>query len=237
MARPRVNEDQRIWAYRLYVQGFGPTYIHASLEREFSATGVPVSIRTVKGWVGGFKKIGHEVTMADEPFKWELMDGYGIPWSGSEYLLRYWRAVNHRYHRFTGRSPSGRDMRWASRVHDACPELSTDEVLELSQQFVARELFKDILGEDLGTGDLWARLAYKPWAGDQELEDYQAAVAAGEIPELKSTYAGIGAQLWSSLMDLDATSVGLTSVVNRLSEAGDPAVLIEQKDFIEDEPE
>ena len=234
MGRPRASEEQRLYAYRLHNQSFKPTAIHNALKTAFGETETPVSLRTVKGWLKEFRSIGHEITAVDQPFHWELLDEYNIPWDASSYLLAYWSEMIEQYHELGHRPLSIREMTWVWRVHLAEPSLNFYEVRELSLQFVARELFRDVLGEDWGMDDLWGRLAFRPWAGDIERESYDAAVESGAVPALMKTFDVTGRRLWSALAKASDAHNPFILAMNRLAEAGDAVVLIEQRDFSEE---
>ncbi len=234
MGRPRASEEQRIYAYRLHNQGFGPTDIHKAIKSAFEETETPVSLRTVKGWLKEFRAIGRDIVAMDQPFHWERLAQYNIPWEASSYLLAYWAEMIKQYHELGHRPISIREMAWVWRIHLAEPSLDFYEVRELSIQFVARELFRDVLGEDLGMDDLWGRLAFKPWAGDDERASYEEAVESGAVPPLRKTFDIAGRRLWAALAEASDTHNPFTVAMNRLAEAGDAVVLIEQRDFAEE---
>lgn len=234
MGRPRASEEQRLYAYHLHNRDFGPTAIHNAIESAFEETETPVSLRTVNGWLKEFRAIGHDIVAMDQPFHWERLEQYNIPWDASSYLLAYWAEMIRRYHELGHRPISIREMTWVWRIHLAEPSLDFYEVRELSVQFVARELFRDVLGEDWGMDDLWGRLAFRPWAGDHERASYEAAVKSGAVPPLLKTFDVTGRRLWAALAKASGTSDPFTVALNRLAEAGDAVVLIDQRDFAEE---
>lgn len=234
MSRPRASEEQRLHAYHLHNQGFKPTAIHNALGAAFGETETPVSLRTVNGWLKEFRSIGHDISAVDQTFHWELLDEYNIPWDASSYLLAYWAEMIEQYQELGHRPLSIRDMTWVWRVHLVEPSLNFYEVRELSLQFVARELFRDVLGEDWGMDDLWGRLAFRPWAGDVERASYDAAVKSGAVPPLMKTFDVIGRRLWAALAKVSDAHNPFILAMNRLAEAGDAVLLIEQRDFSEE---
>lgn len=194
MPRPLASDRQRMIAYRLHKRGFGPAAILRELkdtnERgdlgEFEDV---VSLRTIKNWLAGFRDRDAGL---DDPFEWQRLDEYGLPWEASSFLLSMWFNVQNvgwmleeEYDLPALSSPTVRQARWWWRIHQLVPEVESKlDIYLWAEAFVRYELFKDILGKPVDVTGLWAYLAYKPWEGDFALDLYNIAWTRGRITPL-----------------------------------------------------
>ena len=184
MSRPKANPEQQRRSYELHLEGFGPTAILHSLEREFVD---PVSPRTLATWVKAFKGLSEAITNLDAPFEWHRVTQYGLPWDASAYLLEMWVYIKENFEVSDGIPPmSVRQARWFWRVHQAVPEISQEDTFYLALRFVVREQLSDLLGQPAKMYDLEVHLAYQPWASEKKREVYLEAVKAGRIPAISS---------------------------------------------------
>ena len=87
MPRPRIDPQQEIYAYQLYV-GSGRTLsakaLVEALEERFGSQEAARQ-RTVEKWRAGWKVRPVE---ADVPFEWHRMKEYGLPYEAGAYLVR-----------------------------------------------------------------------------------------------------------------------------------------------------
>ena len=186
MARPIANPAQRLRAFQLYHDGYGPAATLNKLREEFER---PVSTRTVATWVKEFKVQVEETGLnLDAPFEWHRLEEYGLPWEASDYLLEIlWLHQNGKIVRSPSApapTPSVRQVRWWWRIHKAVPTIGKRDTWFLALRFMLRELAHDVLNLPLDVADLEAHLAYKPWDEDRR-EIYNKAVEDGRIPGLK----------------------------------------------------
>jgi len=190
MGRPKVSENQRLRAYDLYLQRFGPSQIRKRLEEDFGELETVVSLRTVKNWIRQFKDIVEADKSLDVPFEWHRLEEYVLPWEASPYLLKMWAFVQEGG--VIMPRPTFRQVRWWWRVHLAAPEMNKFNVCHLAQRFVHRELASLVLGVTLELADLEAYLAYRPWASDSKRHAYFLAVERKRIAPLKDREQMIG---------------------------------------------
>src|SRR5919106_1050477 len=192
MPRPKANPEQHLRAYRLWRDGKGHIEIVRTLEGEFDS---PVSERTVSEWIKGFKSLNPETVDLDSPFEWQCLEGYGLPWKASAYILELWRLniegnliayeiiLADGSIRTPESGPTARQARWWWRIHKALPTLGFSEVNILADDFVLRELNHEILAMPLNLVDLQAFMAYRPWQGLPEdvarYETYREAIIQG----------------------------------------------------------
>jgi len=152
---------------------------------------------------GNPKKVG----VLDEPFEWNRLEVYGLPWEASSYILDIWvdqienlvhlpkfleifpisgypDVISHEelYKRFP---VTARAARWWWRIHQVDPDLDSVGVVALAKCFRGKEYYRDVIGLPLILSDLDAMLAYRPWASNTNSERYRSAVADGRIPRLQ----------------------------------------------------
>ena len=160
MGRPKINEDQRVRAYQMHVQGFGPSHIRKVLVEEFQDSEEAASLRTVKYWVKQFKSLKEEISRLDSPFQWHKLGQYGLPWEAGPFLMEMLRLIqsyNMKVHVVNAQLPSDstsktpsipdatvREALWWWRVHQAAPEIGAaigqlDDVHVIAGQFAIRQ--------------------------------------------------------------------------------------------------
>jgi hypothetical protein len=191
MPRPRKDPNQRLYAYELHQQGFGPAAIHKAVVERFEETDEPASLRTIKKWVKEFKQLGEEARAKDNPFHWHRLEEYTLPWEAGAYLVQMWSFVQE--HGPFPTIPSHVEMdsglltatvrqaRWWWQVHLAAPDISLLDAYWLAQRFSFRELTHDILGVPFEVDDLEAVLAYRPWTGPRANKRYVDAINSKRI--------------------------------------------------------
>ena len=132
--------------------------------------------------------------VSDRPFQWHELEAYELPWEASKYLLDMCAFIwaFNRVYRFTSEEgvslpePIVRQAKWWWRLHLAIPEAELQSVYLLAQRFTLRDLASDWLGIGFNVRDLEAYIAYRPWAGDDRREAYEAATQSGSVPALYS---------------------------------------------------
>ena len=133
MPRPRIDPQQEIYAYQLFV-GSGWTLsaraLVEALEEQFGSQEAARQ-RTVEKWRAGWKT---KLIEGDEPFQLDRMQEYGLPGEAGAYLLRMRVFVREGKDSFfvtgpvdQGRRPefSFRLARWCWLLHQAAPDLCT----------------------------------------------------------------------------------------------------------------
>jgi hypothetical protein len=185
MARPKKSPSQQIRAYDLHKGGFSPEAILGQLEQEFDK---PVSLRTVERWTQGFKRLPAGVSDSDAPFQWHLLEKYGLPWEASEYLLEMWAyfLVRSLYNPKAEPPPTVRQVHWWWRVRQAAPDIDSQDVWWIAQEFVVREIAHQVLAQPLEMADVEVWLALKPWSGEDQRSIYLSNVKIGLIPPLRA---------------------------------------------------
>jgi hypothetical protein len=194
MPRPKAHPDQHLRAYRLWRGGKGQTDIWNTLAEGFDD---PVSERTVGTWVRGFKDLSPETIDLDSPFEWHRLESYGLPWEAGGYVLELWRLnvegnliayeiiLADGAIRTPQSGPTIRQAHWWWRIHQAIPDLGFSEVNILADNFVLRELNRDVLAIPMELADLQAFIAYRPWEGlpgdSTKYEGYREAISQGRI--------------------------------------------------------
>ena len=192
MPRPKANQAQELLAYQLHKEGLGPTVIRENLRVKFGAKS-SVSARTVATWVKRFKNPSSDL---DEEFEWHRIEEYGLPWESSNYLIELWRRFKE-WQRATGIQPSVRQLRWWWRIHNACPQLHSQDVIDVAQRFIIREMATDITGKPKYMKDLEGWVAYRGWITNPETNAYGRkrylwAIENGIIPPLRPLDEEIG---------------------------------------------
>lgn len=185
MARPKTNQAQELFAYQLHREGHGPTAIGEILTKKFGSE-LSVSARTIATWV---KRFRDPSSYLDEDFEWHRIEEYGLPLDSSEYLLKLWRSFKE-WQRSTGIQPSVRQLLWWWRVHNACPPLHPQQVIDVAQRFIVREMATDITGKPKYMKDLEGWVAYRGWDTNPETNAYGRkrylwAIENGIVPPLR----------------------------------------------------
>ncbi len=180
MPRAKADPKQETFAWRLYEDGNGPTAILEQLRQNFEE---PVSIRTVANWVSRFKEFSG--TEKEKPFEWLTMEHYDIPWESSAFLMDMWKFDrDHKpfpYDNIELFSPTIRQVQWWWRVHQAIPELCKFDIWHIGQKFTARDILAEVMQSDIGSTDLQAYLAYRPW---ENSDYYEISLQNHMIPDL-----------------------------------------------------
>ncbi|MBI4299111.1 MAG: hypothetical protein HY666_05050 [Chloroflexi bacterium] len=223
MAKPKSTDRQKVRAYKLWATlKFGPTAIHEALQEEFTGKGTrkPVSIDTVKKWIAEFKKLSTDL---DQPFAWHRMEEYGISWEASGRMLLTWKAYItamaplYEAERRASPHPTVRQVRWWWRVYKSVSATDKkDEKLPgyldiaiWGDNFAIREIKSEVLGHDPDFDDLFAYLAFRPWASNEAKSEYLEAIQQHLIPALQSKSLDLDMELIDRViggedLDLDA---------------------------------
>ena len=131
------------------------------------------------------------------PFEWHRLEEYGLPWESSAYLLEMWMRIRE-YWADEDKSapppgprlpPTVRQVRWWWRVHLAVPDgVNTLDIYFWAEHLVRREMFSEVLDSPLDVADIEAYLAYKPWAGPDNLALYSLAVTEKRVEPLPDPF-------------------------------------------------
>ena len=188
MPRPRIDPQQEIYAYQLYVASgrtLSAKAIVAALEKQFGSEEAARQ-RTVEKWIAGWKAKPIE---ADIPFEWHRMKEYGLPCEAGAYVLRMRVFVLEGKDRFImtgpvdqGRKPvfSFRLAKWCWWVHQAAPDLCMLDVSWLANSCSFRELAHDLTGHPFHLDDTTDFLGFRPWIGQDHYARYMKVVESGK---------------------------------------------------------
>ncbi len=189
--RPKKDPQTIIDIYRLRAQGKSIDQILGDLGDD------RVSRGTVAKYTKLYDNSRETVRALYSPFEWHRLEEYGLPWHSSAYLLDMWVRIQEYWagedrvlpRRMPRLKPTARQVRWWWRVHLVVPEGANQlDIYFWAEQFARREMFSEILGNPLDMADLEAYLAYKPWAGPNNLFIYSQAVAEKRIPPLPQPF-------------------------------------------------
>ena len=198
MPRPKASEPQRLRAYELWVQQFGPTAIHRALKAEFEEKEPveeaerAVSLNTVKNWMQGFDRLSPGTVDLDSPFQWHRLAEYGLPWEASAFLLEVFRLHRRResdlyagyptVERPPFYGPTAREARWCWRIHQALPDVPVDYVVNIADEIWQRDLASNLLGLPFDIDGIVAEWAYRPGDSVERRQEYDHDVAVRVIP-------------------------------------------------------
>jgi len=194
MPRPKKNEGQRLDAYFMYKQRFGPTKIREGLTVRFDAGEYGghedlVHLNSVKNWLREFRESDRGF---DDPFEWHQLAKYDLPWEASEFLLEMWAYVKELnadlawalQYSASVPPPTVRQAHWWWRVHQAAPSKDKEFIRVVADQLWISELHKDVLGRTVDVSGIEAYLAYREWVSPKHKTDYLQAIKDGRIPPL-----------------------------------------------------
>ena len=149
----------------------------------------------------GLRKVQQLVSLArrgalnnqdDEPWSLATMEAEGIPWEAVPYLLGCLKDL--------GRSLTNRMARWLWRIHLAAPELDVYDASHEASRYASREMVSQYHDRPFVTGDLDARIAYKPWRSEEAMQAYLNAIERGYIPEPPSVVKRLSTVLMTTWM-------------------------------------
>ena len=162
------------------------------------------------------------VRRRDQPFEWNELEEYGLPWEAGNYLLQMWVSVKEGEAfkvmdaRFVIPPPTVRQARWWWRVHLAAPDLRPHETWCLAQRFSNREVAYDLLNKPFHIADLEAHLAYRPWESPGKLSIYRKAIGKGAIPAIS-----VKSMEWFDIAtELSSAGAGLNEILGELIAEG-----------------
>ena len=188
MPRPRIDPQQQIYAYQLYVDSgrtLSARAIVQALEERFGRQEA-ARPRTVERWLAGWKTKPIE---GDVPFQLDRMQEYGLPGEAGAYLLRMRVFVREGKDSFfvtgpvdQGRRPefSFRLARWCWLLHQAAPDLCMFDLSWLANSCALRELAHDLTGHPLDIDDITDFLGYRPWIDQVHHARYMEIVGSGK---------------------------------------------------------
>lgn len=209
MSRRKIPGDQKLQAFAYYKRG---VRVGAAITRLLETDYVDaVTERTVRRWLPDFKEVLERTAGIDEPFEWNRMAEYGIPWDQGRFIFsialeaQSWSRLLPGYPALTGR-----EAVWCWRVRGALRGFNVikTDIYSVAMALAARELRHEVLGEALYTADIEAWMQYRPWELPQGFPSgslvlltprtfdkfpqtgaYLAAIDQGIIPELRIHYA------------------------------------------------
>ena len=188
MPRPKIDPQQEIHAYQLYVgsdRTLSARALVEALEQRFGPQEA-ARLRTVEKWRADWKEKPIE---ADVPFEWHRMKEYGLPYEAGAYLLRMRVFVRDGKDRFfmtgpvdQGRRPefSFRLAKWCWWVRQAAPDLCMLDISWLANSCSFRELAHDLTGHPFHLDDMMDYLGFRPWVGQQQYARYMEVVKSNK---------------------------------------------------------
>ena len=187
MPRPRIDPQQEIYVYQLYVDS-GRTLSARAMVQALEGRFGPQEAarqRTVERWLAGWKTKPIE---ADVSFEWHRMEEYGLPREAGAYLVRMRVFVLEGKDRFYIEGPprrrrkpvfSFRLAKWCWWVHQAAPDLCMFDVSWLANSCSFRELACDLTGHPFDLDDIMDYLGFRPWVGLDRHARYMRVVETG----------------------------------------------------------
>ena len=188
MPRPRIDPQQQIYAYQLYVDSgrtLSARAIVQALEERFGLQEA-ARPRTIERWLAGWKTKPIE---GDVPFQWHRMQEYSLLHEAGAYLLRMRVFVREGKDRFFMTGPvdqrrrpkfSFRLAKWCWWVHQAAPDLCMFDVSWLANSCSFRELAHDLTGHPFRLDDIADFLGFRPWIGQDHRARYMEVVGNGK---------------------------------------------------------
>ena len=172
------------------------------------------------------------VQALDRPFEWHRLEEYELPWEASWYLLRMAhsiqeyeaaldKAMNIGFQEPPPRRPTGRQVKWWWRVHQAVSAVEGAylNVYIWAEEYVRYELYRDILGREIDVSGVDAYLTYQPWVGEDRLVEYLAAIREGRIPALPDAQAEL-----PLVEELRGRGITVVLSLNRLLNLGEQPI-------------
>jgi hypothetical protein len=149
-------------------------------------------LRTIQRMAQPYRKKNPKPDPMDEPFQWDKLAEYGIPWEASEYLLSLWHGIwkgelvesVEEAERITART-----VLWAWRVHLAAPDISQAHTLMWATRFAGNEIGHIVFGMELGFEAFYQSLAFRNFEGEDQAEAYDKAVDEGRVKPV-TVFAG-----------------------------------------------
>jgi hypothetical protein len=120
----------------------------------------------------------------DEPFQWQKLEEYGIPWEASGFLLSLWHGIWERKlveSTEEAERITAREVLWAWRVHLAAPDISPAHTLMWARRFAGNEIGHLVSGMELNFEGLYQALAYRDFEGEAQAEIYGKALEEGRV--------------------------------------------------------